>query len=80
MLLYIFEAKRGCKKKSLNKLSLAADLLKRLVREYSIYVEVQAGLRKGMGTSDIFFVLNKLIAHCLNKNNYMEGSGSATIK
>ena len=28
VLIYIFEAKKGCKKKSLNKLSLAADLLK----------------------------------------------------
>ena len=28
MLLYIFEAKKGCKKKCLNKLPLAADLLK----------------------------------------------------
>ena len=26
--IYIFEAKKGCKKKSLNKLSLPADLLK----------------------------------------------------
>ena len=28
MLLCIFDAKKGCKKKSLNKFSLAADLLK----------------------------------------------------
>ena len=30
VLLYIVEAKKGCKKKSLNILSLTADLLKRL--------------------------------------------------
>ena len=35
MLLYIFDAKKGCKKKSLNKLSLAADLLKAGFSDYS---------------------------------------------
>ena len=37
--------------------------------EYNIYVEAQAGFRKGMGTSDNIFVLNNLITHCLNNNN-----------
>ena len=32
VLLYIFEAKKGCTTKSLNKLSLAADLLNSLLK------------------------------------------------
>ena len=35
---------------------------------YSIYVEAQAGFRKGMGTSDNVFILNNLITHCINNN------------
>ena len=34
VLLYIVEAKKGCKKKSLNILSLAADLLKADILEF----------------------------------------------
>ena len=34
MLLYIVEAKKGCKKKSLNILSLAAYLLKSLLHQF----------------------------------------------
>ena len=39
--------------------------------EYSIYVEAQAGFRKGMGTSDNIFILNNLITHCLNNNDQL---------
>ncbi|MCG8047978.1 MAG: reverse transcriptase family protein, partial [Candidatus Thiodiazotropha endolucinida] len=39
--------------------------------EYSIYVEAQAGFRKNMGTVDNIFVLNSLISHCLNNNEYL---------
>ena len=35
VLLYIVEAKKGCKKKSLNILSLAADLLNKSFRQYN---------------------------------------------
>ena len=39
--------------------------------EYNIYVEAQAGFRKGMGTSDNIFVLNNLITHCLSNNDML---------
>ena len=39
--------------------------------EYSIYVEAQAGFRKGMWTSDNIFILNNLITHCLNNNDQL---------
>ena len=35
---------------------------------YHVYVEAQAGFRKGMGTLDNIFVLHSLITHCLNNN------------
>ena len=38
---------------------------------YSIYVEAQAGFRKGMGTTDNVFVLNGLINHFLNNKEYL---------
>ena len=36
--------------------------------KYHIYVEAQAGFRKGMSTLDNIFVLNSLILHCVNEN------------
>ena len=36
--------------------------------EYNIYVEAQAGFRKGMGTTDSIFILNSLITHSINQN------------
>ena len=36
--------------------------------EYNIYVEAQAGFRKGMGTTDNIFILNSLITHSINQN------------
>ena len=36
--------------------------------KYHIYVEAQAGFRKGMSTLDNIFVLNSLISHCVNEN------------
>ncbi|MCG8044774.1 MAG: reverse transcriptase domain-containing protein, partial [Candidatus Thiodiazotropha endolucinida] len=35
---------------------------------YHVYVEAQAGFRKGMGTMDNIFVLHSLISHCVNNN------------
>ena len=35
---------------------------------YKVYVEAQAGFRKGMGTLYNIFVMNSLISHCLNNN------------
>ena len=35
---------------------------------YQVYVEAQAGFRKGMGTLDNIFVMQRLISHCLNNN------------
>ena len=36
--------------------------------DYDIYVEAQAGFRRGMGTTDNIFILNNLITHSLNNN------------
>ena len=36
--------------------------------EYNIYVEAQAGFRRGMGTTDNIFILNNLITHSLDNN------------
>ena len=35
---------------------------------YHVYVEAQAGFRKGMGTADNIFILHSLISHCVNNN------------
>ena len=35
---------------------------------YHVYVEAQAGFRKGMGTMDNIFVMHSLISHCINTN------------
>ena len=39
--------------------------------EYGIYIEAQAGFRKHMSTVDNIFVLNSLITHCINNNEYL---------
>ena len=36
--------------------------------EYNVYIEAQAGYRKGMGTVDNIFVLQVIITHILNQN------------
>ena len=38
---------------------------------YSIYVEAQAGFRKGMSTTDNIFILNNMITHCLNNDSQL---------
>ena len=45
--------------------------LNKWAEEYSIYIEAQAGFRKLMSTVDNIFVLNGLITHCLNNNDYL---------
>ena len=35
---------------------------------YHVYVEAQAGFRKGMGTMDNIFAMHRLISHCINTN------------
>ena len=36
----------------------------------NVYIEAQAGFRKGMGTTDnILFILHGLIPHCINNND-----------
>ena len=39
--------------------------------EYNVYIEAQAGFRKHMSTIDNIFVLNGLITHCINNNEYL---------
>ena len=34
---------------------------------YHVYIEAQAGFRKGMGTTDNIFILHSLISHCVNE-------------
>ena len=46
--------------------------LNKWAEEYGIYVEAQAGFRKHMRTVDnIIFVLNVIITHCINNNEYL---------
>ena len=47
MLLCIFDAKKGCKKKSLNKFSLAADLLNHL--DVGFLIRIQGSKRRRFG-------------------------------
>ena len=35
--------------------------------KYHVYVEAQAGFRKGMGTIDNVFILHSLITHCVKE-------------
>ena len=44
-----------------NRLSVWGD-------KYNVYIEAQAGFRKGMGTVDNIFVLQGIISHILNQN------------
>ena len=39
--------------------------------EYNIYVEAQAGFRKRMGAIDNILILNNMITHCINNNEYL---------
>ena len=39
--------------------------------QYQVYVEAQAGFRKGMGTLDNIFVMHGIITHCLNKSEFL---------
>ena len=55
---------------SLGKL-FSRTLNNRLVKwaeKYNVYIEAQAGFRKGMSTIDNIFILNGLISHCLSNN------------
>ncbi len=42
------------------------DRLNEWAENYFVYIEAQAGFRKGMSTVDNIFVLNSLISHSLN--------------
>ena len=39
--------------------------------DYGVYIEAQAGFRKHMSTVDNIFVLDGLITHCINSNEYL---------
>ena len=45
--------------------------LNKWAEEYGIYIEAQAGFRKHMSTIDNIFVLNGLIAHCINNTEHL---------
>ena len=45
--------------------------LNKWAEEYNVYIEAQAGFRKHMSTIDNIFVLNGLITHCINNNEYL---------
>ena len=45
--------------------------LNKWAEEYGIYIEAQAGFRKHMSTVDNVFVLNGLITHSINNNEYL---------
>ena len=45
--------------------------LNKWAEEYNVYIEAQAGFRKHMSTIDNIFVLNVLITHCINNNEYL---------
>ena len=55
MLLYIVEAKKGCKKKSLNILSLAADLLKKVSRILILHIILETVFKIINGINEITF-------------------------
>ena len=39
--------------------------LDKWAEDYHVYVEAQAGFRKGVGTIDNIFILHSLISHCV---------------
>ena len=45
--------------------------LDKWAEKYHIYIEAQAGFRKGMGTIDNVFILHSLISHCLNEKKQL---------
>ena len=45
--------------------------LNKCAEEYNVYIEAQAGFRKHMDTIDNIFILNGLITHCINNNEYL---------
>ena len=45
--------------------------LNQWTEDYGIYIEAQAGFRKHMSTVDNVFVLNGLITHSINTNEYL---------
>ena len=45
--------------------------LNKWAEDYNVYIEAQAGFRKHMSTIDNSFVLNGLITHCINNNEYL---------
>ena len=45
--------------------------LNKWAEDYRIYIEAQAGFRKHMSTVDNIYVLNGLISHCINNNEYL---------
>ena len=46
--------------------SILNDRLNNQAENYIVYIEAQAGFRKGMGTMDNIFILQGLISHCVN--------------
>ena len=45
--------------------------LNKWAEAYNVYIEAEAGSRKNMSTVDSIFVLNGLITHCINNNEYL---------
>ena len=45
--------------------------LNKWAEDYNVYIEAQSGFRKHMSTIDNIFVLNGLITHCINNNEYL---------
>ena len=48
--------------------SILNNRLNDWAENYNVYIEAQAGFRKGMGTTDNIFILHGLISHCINNN------------
>ena len=48
--------------------SILNNRLNDWAENYNVYIETQAGFRKGMGTTDNIFILHGLISHCINNN------------
>ena len=48
--------------------SILNNRLNDCAENYNVYIEAQAGFRKGMGTTDNIFILHGLISHCINNN------------
>ena len=48
--------------------SILNNRLNDWAENYNVYIEAQAGFRKGMCTTDNIFILHGLISHCININ------------